>query len=1202
MADPDDLKDLDKQDEKVEELYNYEEDALDQDPTIADLTTNHVEPEIKESKFPNPAHFARKLNKSVYIGSALVFVVMLFVLSTGVIKVQSPNKGNKSASASPLDYSVTSIPASSLGVKNQGQDVTLKRVSINGQLQVSNGLVLTPTSKPTKPVKGSMYLDEKTKRIYYYDGTKFVDLGGGGGNTTNVTNVTNNTNVTNVISGDSNVTNVTNIINELPDFSNYAAFLANIAYLNGTGPQTFTGNNKFAGTVLLQNTVNSGSAVQVQNSAGNSLLNIDTQNTSINVGNTDAAITQTVKIGANTAVGSNTFVTIGSTQGASPVVINSGTEGTLVKGADSEKAFVVQNSAGDNKFVVDTVNSTVNVTGSLQIVPVVGTQVGGTISSVETPLVLGPNIFNKKRDIIIVNNDASILPADYEVTVTLDPTQSAEVKAATRSDQNDFRFSYNGLEIARNITSYTDSNISFKFILKANINPGDSDTYAIYYSNPAINTPGPNYALLQLDNMDSPWTASGAGITSVADTVIRQEGTGSDRLSATAAQVANPLAIGQGALTEALSLGAAVSATTNGTQYVYSVGGYSRSAGAARTTVTRATVDANGNIGGMTTTGQTQLSAARYVHKLVLATVGSNKYVYLVGGHDGADYKTEVYKALIDPATGNLGLFFPTSPLPIGLGYEQAFTQTVESTQYMYVLGGYSGTSVQNKIYRGTIAGNGDIGAFTEIGTMPVGLYSFDSVTANVDGQNSFYLIGGNDGTNTRSNRVYRGIIDGSGNVSSLGTAGQGQLPAGRDGFTASKVVVGGGTQVIVAGGHDGANRLTSILQASIDSAGNMTAFTSQDQGQLPVAVNNHSAAVTTSGSNSYVNYIGGDVGTTLVQGPCDKVCPPPVETIVSTAEINHGAVTNISTYNARKVRDPIVLTDYPQLRFWMSSSRAGDYMSIELSGDNGNTWSSFPFSMTTSNNWEEKNITIDAQTLALVTDYRIKVTNTSTNFTAFMDDLRAGNEFAITFPGAPPTITTESPTGVSSNIAINSTGGGKVVVQYGTGGTGGFTVYDGETFAFFDISKKGDILSRRKLDSSTAFQIQNAAGNTLLTANTSKMEIIINGHIVTGGDTPTAAPSANAGLGATCAVTGNDTSGTVTITTGSAAWQSGTQCTVTFKSAYGTAPRTTITPTSGSTASRQPYVNSTTTLFTVKFNVADTASSTHTFNYFNAQ
>ena len=55
-----------------------------------------------------------------------------------------------------------------------------------------------------------------------------------------------------------------------------SALSANIAKLDGTGPQSFTGNNKFTGTALFQNAADSSTAFQVQNTAGNSILLVDT--------------------------------------------------------------------------------------------------------------------------------------------------------------------------------------------------------------------------------------------------------------------------------------------------------------------------------------------------------------------------------------------------------------------------------------------------------------------------------------------------------------------------------------------------------------------------------------------------------------------------------------------------------------------------------------------------------------------------------------------------------------------------------------------------------------------------------------------------------------------------------------------------------------------------------------------------------------
>jgi microcystin-dependent protein len=60
---------------------------------------------------------------------------------------------------------------------------------------------------------------------------------------------------------------------------------SNLAKLNGTGPQIFTGNNKFTSTFLSQNASNSTTAFQIQNAAGTSNLFIaDTTNNRIGIG------------------------------------------------------------------------------------------------------------------------------------------------------------------------------------------------------------------------------------------------------------------------------------------------------------------------------------------------------------------------------------------------------------------------------------------------------------------------------------------------------------------------------------------------------------------------------------------------------------------------------------------------------------------------------------------------------------------------------------------------------------------------------------------------------------------------------------------------------------------------------------------------------------------------------------------------------
>ncbi len=59
---------------------------------------------------------------------------------------------------------------------------------------------------------------------------------------------------------------------------------SNVALLNGTGPQTFTGNNKFTGSLLQQISVDSATAFQIQNAAGSRLLTVDSIASEVEIG------------------------------------------------------------------------------------------------------------------------------------------------------------------------------------------------------------------------------------------------------------------------------------------------------------------------------------------------------------------------------------------------------------------------------------------------------------------------------------------------------------------------------------------------------------------------------------------------------------------------------------------------------------------------------------------------------------------------------------------------------------------------------------------------------------------------------------------------------------------------------------------------------------------------------------------------------
>lgn len=77
-------------------------------------------------------------------------------------------------------------------------------LTVNGQANITDSLVLEPSSAPATPATGQLYFDSKTSLLELYNGTRFIPMAAGGN-----TLITNN-NVTNV-AGATNITNVTNV-------------------------------------------------------------------------------------------------------------------------------------------------------------------------------------------------------------------------------------------------------------------------------------------------------------------------------------------------------------------------------------------------------------------------------------------------------------------------------------------------------------------------------------------------------------------------------------------------------------------------------------------------------------------------------------------------------------------------------------------------------------------------------------------------------------------------------------------------------------------------------------------------------------------------------------------------------------------------------------------------------------------------------
>jgi len=115
--------------------------------------------------------------------------------------------------------------------------------------------------------------------------------------------------------------------------------------------------------------------------------------------------------------------------------------------------------------------------------------------------------------------------------------------------------------------------------------------------------------------------------------------------------------------------------------------------------------------------------------------------------------------------------------------------------------------------------------------------------------------------------------------------------------------------------------------------------------------------------------------------------------------------------------------------------------------------------------------------------------------------------------------------------------------------------------------------------------------------------DIAVSGHFITGGTTPTTAVNtATAGSTATCTVTGNDTSGTISLQSQGTGQAAGTQCTLTFNKAFGNAPRAVVSPDDSLSAAMGAYLQSTPSTMTLNFTSAPAAGRTYSYNYFAPQ
>jgi hypothetical protein len=182
-------------------------------------------------------------------------------------------------------------------------------LKVNGRLDVTSSIVLSPSAPPENPVAGQFYFDQTSNLLRYYNGQQFINIGGGGGDT----NITNN-----LIGGSSGASGTTDVL------------------LQASSPGTLqTGNFSISGTGTVGELTVDGGDVNLSNGSsvrfgGRQALSSNSSGTTTALSNTSSAGTvamQSANFAVQDASGANTLISVDTSLGGDVTIATRTTTG-----------------------------------------------------------------------------------------------------------------------------------------------------------------------------------------------------------------------------------------------------------------------------------------------------------------------------------------------------------------------------------------------------------------------------------------------------------------------------------------------------------------------------------------------------------------------------------------------------------------------------------------------------------------------------------------------------------------------------------------------------------------------------------------------------------------------------------------------------------------------------------------------------------
>ena len=179
----------------------------------------------------------------------------------------------------------------------------------------------------------------------------------------------------------------------------------------------------------------------------------------------------------------------------------------------------------------------------------------------------------------------------------------------------------------------------------------------------------------------------------------------------------------------------------------------------------------------------------------------------------------------------------------------------------------------------------------------------------------------------------------------------------------------------------------------------------------------------------------------------------------------------------------------------------------------------------------------------------------------------------------------------------------------------GAVSVTDAGGNGLFYIGGDGSTQITTQTNSTTGLLVQNSSFASIFNVDTANSittvtnfvatgTVTLEGHLITSGSTPTHTAGTDCSS-PTITVNGNDTSGTITVATGGSCTSAGALATISFASAYASAPHVVITPGAANAAGLNAYVDDssiTANGFVLGTSVTPAAGTTYQWNYFVVQ